>query len=173
MSNDDSENDYDDGLYDAEKPEGRVEPAPQMLEDEGPDEGEERAREGAFGAGALSWNGKQLRPWTSAREAQWIEVRHSLGARHISECILSSYTFLPDAFRILFLCHAPQAQLEGLRGDPLKFQAAVDQWADDYVEIGQHEEATMMAMRIYNRAHQNHAESAPVDTPTHGDDLGN
>jgi len=160
-------------IYNPERATGQATAAPQLLEDTGPDPSEQAARQIAFNAGPPSWNGKPLRPWTSAREGHWIEVRHALGSRHLAECILSSYTFLPDAFRILFLCHAEESVIRSLRGDPLRFQCAVDAWVDDHVPLGRHDEANTVAMRIYNLAHKNHAESAPSDSPEHGDDSGN
>jgi hypothetical protein len=171
--NDSPDQDVDDDIYKAETPSGQVaDQAPKFLEDEEGDS-ENPERVAAFNSGPPSWNGKVLRPWTSARESHWIEVRHALGARHISECILSSYTFLPDAFRILFLCHAQPEVIQSLRADPLKFQAAVDEWVDEHVPIARHDEANTIAMRIYNLAHKNHPESAPAENTDHGDDLGN
>lgn len=169
----DSEESTEVDIYEPEKKTVQVEPAPEMLSDPGVEQEEEKRREEAFGSGPLKWNGKELRPWSSARESHWLEVRHALGARHLSECILSSYAFLPDALRILFLCHAEQSLIEGLRGDPLAFQNAVDRWVDENVAINQHDDAVTVAMRLYNLAHENHAVSAPAEGDLSADDSGN
>lgn len=161
-----------DDIYTPEKAVGKVPAAPQVVEDTG-GAADEREREAAFAGGPLMWQGQELRPWTSAREGHWIELRHAMGSRHLSECILSSYTFLPDAFRILFLSLAPQRQLEELRGDPVACQRAVDRWVDEHVPLDQHDEANRVAMALYNRAHANRAESAPAESPMSGDELGN
>lgn len=173
----DSKTPQEAGLYDPEPASETLKPAaeapPQILDDEGPSPEVEGERERAFRSESLAWNGKKLRPWSSAREGIWLELRHAMGGRHLSECVLSSYTFLPDAFRILYLCHGSEAEISEARSSPQKLQAAVDEWANKYVPIAQHEEAITLAMRIYNLAHKNHPEAAPSPDVENGDDLGN
>ena len=133
---------------------------------------DEKARQAAFDA-EYFWHGKALLPFSSSREALWLQLRAMAGAPSLAFALVEVDSFLADAQRILFLCSHEPEEIRMLRADPLSFQEAIDQWADTNITRLEKTEATKIALLIYNQSYENQHEPAPPETTGHSDDLGN
>jgi len=138
-----------------------------------------KEREKAYAA-VHQWNGKPLQPFSIGRESIFFELRAAAGAPRLSAVQHEPIAFLGDAMRILFLCsHEPEAW-DHLRGQPVMFLRAVEQWAEgndswrlDQAPSTKHQapritrdqqlKAVRVALQIMNDAGTNRAEPAPSD----------
>jgi hypothetical protein len=156
----------------AETADRKVDSLPIAPKREVPNDADEKARQAAFDAEYI-WHGKALLPFSSSREALWLQLRAMAGAPSLGFALAEVDSFLADAQRILFLCSHEPEEIRMLRADPLSFQEAIDKWADENISRLEKTEATTLALRIYNQSYENQHEPAPPETSGHSDDSGN
>ena len=149
-----------------------VAPAPKAHLDAPADPAAETARQAAFDS-AFAWHGKELHPYSSSRDALFHQFRTSIGAPDFQRTLDDLDAFFGDACRILWLCSHLPADWSILRCSPAALQCAIDTWADEHIPTHESSTASLLALRIYTASLKNQHQSAPLDRPSHGDDLGN
>jgi len=132
---------------------------PTILQDDAPDI-DEQEREDAF-ASNPTWDGRELEPFSFARESVFYSLRRSMGSPTLAEINKDFTAFLADAARILWLCSVSKEEITALRSSPSVMQDVIDDWADAAIPPGTRESAAELALLIHNRSTVNHP--SPVD----------
>jgi len=136
-------------------------------------EAEEKEREEAY-YDEPEWNGVVLQPFSVSRESFFDQHRVAVGAPSISKILeSSSYAFVADAIRILYLCSHHPKEWRSLRSQPELLQERMEEWADENIKPGQELDAVTVALKIFNGSQVNQAESIPSGEPGAEDELGN
>lgn len=105
-----------------------------IYNDDGAGDQAELEREEAFQVPGVKWNDRPLKPFSMARKAFFLSWRTAMGAPSLALVFAGDAdAFVSDALRMIFLCSRTPDELEELRYDLRKMQAACDDWADEVV----------------------------------------
>lgn len=117
------------------------------------------------------WRGKQVEPWTLQRELYWREYRAHVGAPAIGN-YQTTGDFLPEALRILWICHLTPDQIKLLRTLPIELATqSCDAWAEANCTLGEEaQKASQIGQAILEAVLL--AKTVPIDEGNEYDSLG-
>lgn len=111
----------------------------------------EMEREEAFQVPGVRWDDRALLPFSMARRAYFLSWRAAFGAPPLLVLFQAEAdAFLEDALRMVFLCSKSPEELEGLRYDLRRMQAACDAWADECVKVEDVSAVINAALKLWN-----------------------
>lgn len=115
------------------------------------DSAPDQVREEAFQNAKVQWKSRELLPFSMAKKSYFLSWRAAMGAPALITLFQSdALGFLGDALRLVFLCSRTPEELESLRYDLRKMQAACDEWTDANVAEGEENEIVTAGLRLWN-----------------------
>ncbi len=118
----------------------------------------EKRRQAAFDA-EFSFRGVKLEPFSISREMVFLQLRTALGAPELGKAMENTISWWPDGVRLLWLCsHVPE-DWELLRGEPLRLNGAIEEWAESQglraVIPDVRYEVAEVTLKLWNAAQEN------------------
>lgn len=123
---------------------------------------DEQKRQAAFD-GSFHWQGRPLHPFSISRETLFLQLRCAAGAPGIYSAMIDGEAWYGDGVRLLWLCLHTADDWDPLRGEPLRLQRAIDDWADATLPRGAKTDLTLLTIQLWNASQLNAHEPVPGD----------
>lgn len=136
------------------------------------DQAGDARRQAAFDA-EFTWRGRKLEPFSISREVLFLQLRVAVGAPPIFAAARDGEGWLPDAMRILWLCHHGPDDWGPLRAEPQRLQEAIERWAEDHIARAERVALWGLTLRIWNASQENAHEPVSDTVTGKAPDAGN